>query len=206
MPTVFAIHTRPGTHLVVRRAVATLPGTELAGRSTSAVEAERVFDTLAPDAVTMDVRLPDGDGIELALRLRARRPELCVVLFSPPDTRLLRRAVSAGITTHVTPPVEVAEAAAAIGVCLSGGASFGTRSLARLLREAAEPGKVELSPREREVGRLLAAGLSPAEMAEVMHVSESTVKTYLARARAKIGLPAEPFRRRMPPPRQGPQH
>lgn len=185
MPRIFAIHARASTHTMVGRAVATLPRVELAGRSASAVEAVRVFDTLAPDAVTVDVRLPDGDGIELAQRLRARRPGLCVVLFGPATHRLLHRAVSAGISGYVPATSGAAQAAAAIRTCLAGRDSFSSRTIAAVLRHG---GSVELSPREREVDKLIRERLSPAEIAERLRVSESTVRTYLARVRTKLGI------------------
>lgn len=185
MPTVFAIHGRARTHLFVSRIVATLPRAELVGRSDSAAEAVRVFDTLAPDAVTVDVRLPDGDGIDLALRLSTRRPGLCVVLLGPATDLLLRRALTAGISAHLLETADVAQATAAIHHCLAGRTSFPSRSLTDALRNGRT---VNLSPREREVNALIRDGLSPIEIADRLHVSESTVRTYVARARAKTGV------------------
>jgi DNA-binding NarL/FixJ family response regulator len=182
MPTVFAIHTLTGNHALVSNAIATLPDTELAGRSASAVEALRVFDTLAPDAVTVDVRLADGDGIELALRLRGRRPGLGVVLFGPAGPRLLRRAVAAGIVAYVPETADAAQAATAIHACLAGGASFSSRSLSAALQPIRP---VDLSERERQVNTLIQGGFTPPQIAAGLKVSESAVRTYVARARAK---------------------
>jgi DNA-binding NarL/FixJ family response regulator len=182
VPSVFAIHTLPGNHELVGRAIASLPHTELAGRSASAAEAVRVFDTLAPDAVTVDVRLADADGIELALRLRSRRPELGVVLFGPASPRLLRRAVAAGIVVYVPNTAGAVQAATAIQTCLTGRASFSSRSLSAVLQPRRP---VDLSRREREVDTLMRGGLTPHEIAAGLQVSESTVRTYASRARAK---------------------
>lgn len=184
MPRVFAIHAHPGIHLTVSRAIATLRHVELAGRSASAVEALRVFDSLAPDAATIDVRLPDGDGIELARRLRARRPDLAVVMFGPPTHRLLRRALAAGVLAYVPKTADEAHATAAIRTCLSGGASFSSDTLNAALRPCRPD---DLSPREREVDGLFRTGLSSPAIAALLQVSESTVRTYVARVRAKVG-------------------
>lgn len=185
--TVFALHTRPATHLLVSRAVAALAGTELVGVSSRAGEALRVLDILAPDALTVDVRLPDGDGIELASAVRARRPGLRVVLFGSATDRLLRRALTAGVSAYLPHTAGVGQAADAIRDCLAGRASFPSRSLAGALRGGTPAG---LSRREREVSELILEGLSPVEIAGRLGVGESTVRTYAARARAKMDMAA----------------
>jgi DNA-binding NarL/FixJ family response regulator len=182
--TVFAVHANASHHLVVSRAVAGLSHTDLVGRSASAVEALRVFSTLAPDAVTLDVRLHDGDGIELAELMRERRSDLCVVAFGPPTRRLLRRAVAAGVAAYVPHTATAEQAAGAIRACLSGGGSFSSRTLSEILRHCPSP---DLSPREREVHTMSRAGLSTVEIAVRLGVGETTVRTYVARVRAKVG-------------------
>jgi DNA-binding NarL/FixJ family response regulator len=182
--TVFAVHANASHHLTVSRAVAGLPRTDLVGRSASMIEALRVFDTLAPDAVTLDVRLPDGDGIALARQLRERRHDLCVVAFGSPTHRLLRRAVAAGVAAYVPYTADSEQAAAAIQACLSGGGSFTSRTLSEALRHGGSSG---LSRREREVDDLSRAGLSTVEIATRLGVGETTVRTYVARVRAKLG-------------------
>jgi DNA-binding NarL/FixJ family response regulator len=184
MPTLFAIHGRASTHTIVSRAVAALPRTDLVGRTTSAVEAARVVKTLAPDGVTVDVRLPDGDGIDLAARLRTARPGLCVVLFGPATHRLMHRAVAEGFSAYVPSTATAAHAAAAIRSSLAGRSSLSSRTLSDMLRQRAVAG---LSPRELQVDKLVREGLTPAEIAVQLKVSESTVRTYVARVRAKIG-------------------
>jgi DNA-binding NarL/FixJ family response regulator len=185
MPTVFAIHAQAGTHLLVSRAVDMLARTELAGSSSSAVEAARVIDTLAPDAVTLDARLPDGDGIELAERLHADHRGIGVVLFGPADDRRLLRAVAAGVSAYLPAATEVGQTVAAIRGCLAGRGSFSARSLNGALRR--DPSST-LSRRELEVVDLIRAGLGQGQIADRLHISESTVKTYVARVRAKGGM------------------
>jgi DNA-binding NarL/FixJ family response regulator len=182
MAMVFAIHASSITHLVVSRAVAAVPRTELAGSTSSAVEAARVIDTLAPDAVTIDVHLPDGDGIELAERLRANRPGLAVVLFGPAPGRQLLRALAAGACAYVPEPAEFGPTIAAIRNGLTGRGSFSSRSLTNALRYDRSGA---LSHRERQVARLLHEGLGPAQIAKRLSISESSVKTYASRIRAK---------------------
>lgn len=183
--TVFALHTRPATHLLVSRAVDALPGTELVGASSRASEALRVLDILAPDVLTVDVRLADGDGIDLVSAVRARRSGLRVVLFGSATDRLLRRAVTAGVSAYLPRTAGVGQTVDAIRDCLAGRASFPSRSLAGALRGGTPAG---LSRREREVNQLILEGLSPVEIAGRLRVSESTVRTYAARARAKIDM------------------
>lgn len=184
MPTVFAIHANASTRLIVSSAIATVPETELSGCTSSAVEAARVIGTLAPDAVTIDVRLPDGDGIELAEKLRAARSDLGVILFgTAPDRRLLQ-AVAAGVCACLPSTAGVGQTAAVIRGCLTGLGSFSSRSLADALRHDRP---AALSRREQEVLELIRYGMRSAEIADLLRVSESTVKTYAARARAKVG-------------------
>jgi DNA-binding NarL/FixJ family response regulator len=182
---VFAIHARASTQLVVGRAIEELSWTELAGSSRSAVEATRLIDMLSPDAVTLDARLPDGDGIELAERLHAIYPGLGLVMFGPSRDPLLMRAVTAGVSAYVTATGETAWVAAAIRSSLAGRCSFSSRSLVGVLRNER---RSALSTREREVIQLIRDGLGPAGIARRLQVSESTVKTYLARARAKVDM------------------
>ncbi|MFF5175558.1 sigma factor-like helix-turn-helix DNA-binding protein [Micromonospora sp. NPDC000089] len=206
MSRVFAVHARPATHRAVDRAVAALPGVGLAGHSSSAAEAIRVFQALAPDALTVDVRLADGDGIELAAELIAARPGLRVVLLGPATDGPLRRAVLAGIAGHVPDPTGTAghlpsptagpghppapagvdRVAAALREVLAGRIAFDSRVLAGALR-AGPP--AQLSRREREVVELLGDGLPAAEVARRLRLTESTVRTYAARARAKRQQP-----------------
>ncbi|GAA1863071.1 response regulator [Asanoa iriomotensis] len=182
MATVFAIHANATTQLTISRAVATIANTELAGRSASVVEARRVVETLAPDVVTVDLRLPDGDGIALAQQLRAARPHLPVLVVGPARHGLLERAVTAGVAAYVARDAGVVELAAAIRTCLSGGLSYSAHTLNAALRHTRAAG---LSRREREVYDLVRAGLSQAAVAKRLGVGESTVRTYVARVRTK---------------------
>jgi DNA-binding NarL/FixJ family response regulator len=182
MPTVLAVHASATTHLIVSRAVAAVPRAELAGSTSSAVEAARVIDTLAPDAVTIDAHLPDGDGIELAERLRANHPGLAVVLFGPAPGRQLLRALGAGVCAYVPEPAEIGATIAAIRNSLTGRGSFSSRSLTNALRYDRSGG---LSSRENQVARLLREGFGPAQIAKQLSISESSVKTYVSRIRAK---------------------
>ncbi|MEV0713456.1 response regulator transcription factor [Asanoa sp. NPDC050611] len=182
MATVFAIHANATTQLTISRAVATLAHTELAGRTASALEARRVVATLAPDVVTVDLRLPDGDGITLTQQLRTTRPRLPVLLVGPARHALLERAMAAGVAAYVDRGAGVVEVAAAIRACLAGGVSYSAHTLNAALRHHRA---AVLSPREREVYELVRAGLSQAAVAKRLGVGESTVRTYVARVRAK---------------------
>ncbi|SNT54834.1 two-component system, NarL family, response regulator DesR [Asanoa hainanensis] len=180
--TVFAIHANAATHLMISRAVASVANTELTGRTASAVEAQRVVESLAPDLVTVDLRLPDGDGIALAERLRTTRPHLPVLVVGAATHRLLERALTAGVAAYVSREAGAVEVAAAIRACLSGGGSYSAHTLNAALRQHRTTG---LSRREREVYDLLRAGLTPAVVADELGLGESTVRTYVARVRAK---------------------
>jgi len=180
--TVFAIHANAATHLTISRAVASIANTELTGRTASAVEAQRVVESLAPDLVTVDLRLPDGDGLALAQRLHITRPHIAVLMVGAATHRLLERALAAGVAAYVGREAGAVEVAAAIRACLSGGGSYSAHTLNAALRHNRAAG---LSRREREVYDLLRAGFSPARVADELGLGDSTVRTYVARVRAK---------------------
>jgi DNA-binding NarL/FixJ family response regulator len=194
MTAVFAVHGQANIHLIVTRAVGELPRTELSGSSRSAVEAARLIDMLSPGVVTLDARLPDGDGIDLAERLHAAHPGIGLVVFGPSRASSVRRAVAAGVSAYiVAATADVPRVAATIRSCLAGHNSFSSRLLSGAVRNERP---MPLSRREREVTQLVRDGLGPTAIARSLQVSESTVKTYVARARAKVdrGSPLRPAR------------
>jgi two-component system response regulator DesR len=113
-----------------------------------------------------------------------------VVLFGPATARPLRRAVDAGILAYVPNTADAAQAAATIRMAMAGRASFSSRTLSAVLHHGRS---VDLSRREREVDMLIRNGLTPVEIAAGLQVSESTVRTYAARVRAKTDTTGTAF-------------
>jgi DNA-binding NarL/FixJ family response regulator len=165
------------------------PDIEIVGESSSAVEAVRLVAATEPDVVTVDVALPDGDGLRLARELRDRHSSLgIVVLTSYGEDDVLFRALETGVSAFVAKTAPVEEVLGAIRHAAVAAGSFTAAGLApALARRRGVDHRFALSPREREVLRLLADGMSVPAMAAAMFVSQSTAKTYVARLYDKLG-------------------
>jgi DNA-binding NarL/FixJ family response regulator len=162
----------------------------LVGEAGSSAEAPRMVAATHPDVVTLDVALPDGDGIRLARHLRDRYPALGIVMLtSDGQDDVLFRALETGVSAFVTKTAPATEVLAAIRHAAVAATSFTATGLARALerRRTGPADAVALSPREHEVLTLLRDGLSVPEIARTMFISRSTAKTYVARVYDKLG-------------------
>ena len=162
---------------------------DVAGEAESITQARRIVGAVRPDVVTVDARLPDGDGIALARELRDRYPDLgIVVLTSHGEDDILFRALENGASAFVAKTAPTLEVLAAIRHASVAASSFTASGLAdALARKHDAASRYALSPREAEVLRLLGDGLSIPAIARSMFVSHSTAKTYVARIYDKLG-------------------
>jgi len=162
---------------------------EIVGECAFAAEAEPLVTRARPDVVTVDVSLPDSSGMALARDLRDRFGSLGIVLLtSQGEDDVLFRALETGVSAFVPKTAPLVEILAAIRHAAVAASSFTAAGLAGALsrRRAAGDG-VALSPREREVLRLLQEDLSVPAIARALFVSPSTAKTYVARLYEKLG-------------------
>jgi DNA-binding NarL/FixJ family response regulator len=162
---------------------------ELVGEADTVAAGIRAVGLEQPDVVTIDVALPDGDGIQLARDLRDRRPDLgIVILTSRGEDDVLFRALESGVSAFVAKSAPTGEVLGAIRHSAVAASSFTASGLAlALARRAGSGDRRTLSPREDETLRLLGAGLSIPAIAGTMFVSHSTAKTYVARLYEKLG-------------------
>ncbi len=165
------------------------PDLEIVGQAASVAEAEKLVVLTRPHVVTIDVALPDGDGLSLARSLRDRHRELgIVVLTSLGDDDVLFRALDTGVSAFVAKTAPVEEVLGAIRHAAVAATSFTATGLGDALARRRElDGRFGLSKREREVLVLLRDGLSVPSIARTMYVSPSTAKTYVARLYEKLG-------------------
>jgi DNA-binding NarL/FixJ family response regulator len=163
---------------------------EVVAEVSSALEAPRVVASLQPDVVTVDVALPDGDGLRLARELRDRHALLgIVVLTSYGEDDVLFRALETGVSAFVAKTAPMEEVLGAIRHASVAAGSFTAAGLGpALARRRGAEHQFALSPREREVLRLLVGGMSTPAIAGAMFVSLSTAKTYVARLYEKLGV------------------
>lgn len=162
---------------------------EVVAEASTAAEAPGVIAATAPDVVTVDVALPDQDGLRLARELRGRHPGLgIVVLTSQGEDDVLFRALETGASAFVGKTAPVGEILCAIRHAAVAASSFTAAGLATAMaRRQSTAERLALSPREREVLELLRDGVSIPAIARTLYVSPSTAKTYVSRLYDKLG-------------------
>jgi DNA-binding NarL/FixJ family response regulator len=178
-----------------------LPDVEVVGTAANGEEALALAGQLRPDVILMDLRMPKVDGVEATRRLRASHPEIkVVVLTTYADDRSVIEALQAGALGFLTKDASADEIRQALHRVADGQASLDP-AVHRHLVEAiatqnsapeppAAPGAPlpdGLTPREAEVLGLIGAGLSNAEIATQLFVSEATVKSHVNHMLPKIG-------------------
>ena len=186
---------RAGLRLVAEAA----PGIEVVGEAGDGLQALSVIRRLRPDVVLMDITMPRLDGLGAARRLLEDPHPPRIVMLTTFDTddnlhASLRTGVS-GFLLKTSPPEQLIEA---VRVVASGGALIDPAATARVITSFAArrapvvpPSPPELStltPRELEVLRLLAGGMSDLEIASELHVGDATIRTHVARTLRKLGL------------------
>ena len=175
------------------------PDIEVVGEASDGLEAVELAGRLQPDVVCMDIRMPNLDGVEATRRLAGQgveHPVKVLVLTTFDLDEYVVEALRAGASGFLVKDVPAAELARAIRVVAAGEALLApgvTRRLLDLvatrLPSAAPPVSLAtLTERELEVMRLVARGLSNAEIADELVVSETTVKTHVAHVLQKLGL------------------
>jgi DNA-binding NarL/FixJ family response regulator len=175
------------------------PGIEVVAEARDGEEAIARAAELAPDVVLLDVRMPRMDGIEAARRIRELLPSTKVLMLTVSDEEDdLYEAIKAGANGYLLKEVSVEDVAAAIHAVVQGQSFISPSMASKLLREfnalarqAAEreqlPAPV-LTPRELEVLRLVARGMSNKDVADHLFISENTVKNHVRNILEKLHL------------------
>jgi DNA-binding NarL/FixJ family response regulator len=169
---------------------------ELVGEAADGAAAIDEARRLSPDVVVMDVRMPGVDGLEATRRILAEAPGVRILILTTfgedRDVYAALRAGASGFLLKDSTPEDLVHA---IRVVARGDALLGPATTRRMVEAivrgpaplpAAVPAR--LAAREQQVIELVAAGRSNAEIAAALDVSESTVKTHLARAQQKLGV------------------
>jgi DNA-binding NarL/FixJ family response regulator len=170
------------------------------GHASDGGEAIELAARLRPDVVVMDIRMPGVDGIEATRRIAAKtsdgEPKVLILTTFDLDEYVFEafRAGASGFLLKDAPGAQIVEAIRAVAAGEALASPSVTRRLIERFAEAPgpspkpPPGLAELTPREREVLELIARGLSNAELAERLYLSEKTVKTHVGRILMKLAL------------------
>ncbi|MGW1679674.1 response regulator [Saccharopolyspora sp. NPDC002376] len=194
MTTVFLVD----DHEIARIGVADLLDAEhdltVVGQAASVREALARIPPLQPDVVVLDVRLPDGSGVELCRELRSQLPAVnCLILTAFTDEQAMLDAILAGAAGYVLKDIKDTKLVSAVRTAGAGEHLLGERATAALvaklqakLDESAEfPG---LTRKERVLLDLIGQGLTNRQIAERMFLAEKTVKNYVSRLLSKLGV------------------
>lgn len=171
------------------------------GEAGSAEEALTQVEWLHPEVILMDIKMPGMDGIELTRRLREKQPS-CNIIILTFHEEYLAQAIEAGAVGYLHKDIRREELTRAIRAVRQGRSPLDLSLSRDLLTEIATPAR-NLSPRELEVLRLIAAGASNREIAEQLFLSETSVKRGVRLILEKLGVRnrseavAEAYRRKL---------
>lgn len=183
-------------HDIVLRGLADLlegqPDLTVVGQSTSAASALRLLEACDPDVAVLDVRLGDGNGIEVCRDIRSAHPEIaCLILTSFADDHAVIDAAMAGAAGYVLKQIGGNEIVTAIRKVATGAQLLDAAIVRLTLRRlrASEEGRVgSLSDQEHRIFELIGDGYSNRQIAEEMHLAEKTVKNYISNLFVKLGI------------------
>lgn len=185
-------------HDLVRQGLVELlnadPELDVVGEADTVAAAMARIPAVQPDVAVLDVRFPDGNGIELCRDLLAAVPQLrCLILTSFTDERSMIDAILAGASGYVAKDIRGDEIAAAVKAVGAGKSLLDNRAaqvlMDRLRKEAEQTVLLrDLSATERAMLALLGEGLTNREIGQRMFLAEKTVKNYVSRILSKLGL------------------
>ena len=185
-------------HEVVRRGIADLlaleDDMEVVGEAGSAADALKRIPAARPDVAVLDVRLPDGTGIEVCRDARSVLPELkCLMLTSYADDEALFDAIMAGASGYVLKDIKGNDLVEAVRSVASGRSLLDPRATQRVLDRLRSGAKSDskadaLNEQERRILNLIGEGMTNRQIGEAMHLAEKTVKNYVSSLLAKLGM------------------
>src|SRR4051794_13575951 len=162
-------------------------GMEVVGAAGNVAAGLDLVEHADPDVAIVDIRLPDGSGIELTRELLARRPDLGVILYTgDSDADLLYDGLDSGARGYALKAGSMEELLAAIEKVQAGGSYVDPRLDRILLSPRATAGVPQLSPREREIMHLMAEGMTADAIADSIGVSVETVRTHVRNVIRKL--------------------
>ncbi|TDD36921.1 response regulator transcription factor [Nonomuraea terrae] len=185
-------------HEVVRRGVAALleseDDIEVIGEAGTAESAVARITALRPDVAVLDVRLPDGNGVDVCREVRSRLPQLaCLMLTSFADDDALFDAVMAGAAGYVLKQIHGSDLVGAVRTVASGQSLLDPQTTASMLQRlrdqsARKDPLAALTEQERHILDLIGEGLTNRQIGERLFLAEKTVKNYVSNLLSKLSM------------------
>ena len=184
-------------HEVVRQGVRALLESAgdivVVGEAANASEAIARIPALRPDVAILDVRVPDGNGIEVCREVRSRVGTKCLMLTSYSDDEALFEAIMAGAAGYVLKQVRGTELLTAVKRVAAGESLLDPAITGRVLNSLRSASDADLrlarlTPQERRILHLIADGMTNRQIAWEMHLAEKTIKNYVSNLLTKLGM------------------
>jgi DNA-binding NarL/FixJ family response regulator len=184
-------------HEVVRQGVrALLEATgeiEVVGEASTAAEAISRIPAVKPDVAILDVRVPDGNGIEVCREVRSSVGTNCLMLTSYSDDEALFEAIMAGAAGYVLKQIRGTELLSAVKRVAAGESLLDPAITGRVLERLRTPSEEDerlsrLTPQERRILHHIADGMTNRQIANEMHLAEKTIKNYVSNLLTKLGM------------------
>lgn len=185
-------------HEIVRRGLRDLlesaDDIEVVGEAGTAEEAVGRIPATTPDVAILDVRLPDGSGVEVCREIRSKNPDIkCLMLTSFADDEALFDAIMAGAAGYLLKQIKTIELLGAVRTAAAGQTLLDAKASEKVLhrlRHGTESDErlKHLTEQERKILAFLADGLTNRQIAEKMFLAEKTIKNYVSNLLAKMGM------------------
>jgi len=184
-------------HEIVRRGLRELleaeEDLEVVGEASTAEEALTRIGPTSPNVAVLDVRLPDGDGVQVCREIRSKHPEIaCLMLTSYADDEALFSAIVAGASGYVLKQVRGTDLVDGVRRLGRGESLLDPATTARVLqrlRQPAEPDELAgLTDQERHILDLIVEGMTNRQIGERLFLAEKTVKNYTSNLLSKLGM------------------
>lgn len=173
----------------IRSLLKSIPDVQVLAEVRDGTELLELLDSVRPDVVITDITMPGMDGLTALTQIRAREPGVKVIVLSMHDSpELVKRAVSAGAAAYLRKDADDFELASAIHSVMKTGSYIST-SVAKLLLEPVEPSvDDQLTPRQVEILKLIARGMSSKEIGFELGLSSKTVDVHRSRVMERLGV------------------
>jgi DNA-binding NarL/FixJ family response regulator len=184
-------------HEVVRQGVRALLEASgeirVVGEASTAAEALARIPAVRPQVAVLDVRVPDGNGIEVCREIRSQLGTACLMLTSYSDDEALFEAIMAGASGYVLKQIRGNELLSAVLRVGRGESLLDPAITGRVLERLRAPSETDerlsrLSDQERRILALIAEGLTNRQIANEMHLAEKTIKNYVSNLLSKLGM------------------